>query len=520
MTKKLKNPLLSGFYPDPSICRKDEDYYLVTSTFEYFPGVPVFHSKDLVHWHQIGHCLNRPSQIDLTGVAASQGIYAPTIRFHNGKFYMITTLVQNPPYWGNINFFVTADNPAGPWSDPIIIEGAEGIDPTIFFDGGKVYYLGNMRPHPEDPSDRSRYIWLQELDLESGKLLGKRHILLTDGALHHAGTPEGPHLYHVGQFYYLMIAEGGTGHNHCVTVFRSQALTGPYECNPCNPLITHRNLSISSSISNTGHADLIQMQNGEWWAVLLAVRPDGGPCHNLGRETFAVPVIWENGWPVFSPETGHVEFSFPSPDLPEQFWPEPPACDAFETPELSLWWNCLRTPKSEFYSLSERPGFLRLYMRPETICEVGSPSFIGRRQQHMCFCVRTVLEFFPNSSRDCVGITAFLNERFHLRAELSNGMITLYRRGNGIDTILAKQKCTASHVWFKIETRFQKYGFFFAESPEAWQALDPAVDGTILCSESAGGFTGVFLGIYASSNGVESRGYTDFDWFEYLGLEE
>ena len=143
MTKKLKNPLLSGFYPDPSICRKDEDYYLVTSTFEYFPGVPVFHSKDLVHWHQIGHCLNRLSQIDLTGVAASQGIYAPTIRFHNGKFYMITTLVQNPPYWGNINFFVTADNPAGPWSDPIIIEGAEGIDPTIFFDGGKVYYLEN-----------------------------------------------------------------------------------------------------------------------------------------------------------------------------------------------------------------------------------------------------------------------------------------------------------------------------------------------------------------------------------------
>lgn len=517
--KELKNPLLPGFYPDPSICRSGEDYYLVTSTFEFFPAVPIFHSRDLVHWHQIGHCLDRPSQLDLTGIAASQGIYAPTIRFHNGRFYMVTTLVRDPFYWGNINFFVTAEDPAGPWSDPVVIEGADGIDPTLFFDDDKVYYLGNMRPNPSNPKDRNRHIWLQELDLETGKLLGERYILRTDGALYHAGTPEGPHLYHIGEYYYLLIAEGGTDYTHSVTVFRSRRLTGPYEENPRNPLITHRNLSLSSAINSTGHADLIETQNGEWWAVLLASRPDGGPYRNLGRETFAVPVIWEHGWPVFSPDTGQVEFSFPAPDLPECCWPELPACDAFESPHLALCWNFLRIPHEPCYSLSARPGFLRLYMRPETICEVGSPSFIGRRQQHMCFSARTVVEFFPDSSNDCVGMTAFLNERFHLRAELSGKTLTLYRRSGGTDEILARRECSSPRIWLKVEVRFQKYGFFYAQAPEEWQKLDIA-DGTILCKEIAGGFTGAYLGVYASSNGALSQGYADFDWFEYQPIRE
>lgn len=517
--RKLNNPLLPGFYPDPSICRRGEDYYLVTSTFEFFPGVPVFHSRDLVHWHQIGHCLDRPSQLDLTGFGASQGIYAPTIRCHDGLFYMVTTLVGGPFYRGNVNFFVTAEDPAGPWSDPVVIEGAEGIDPTLFFDGGKVYYLGNMRPNPEDRKDKSRHIWLQELDLGTGKLLGERHILRTDGALHHAGTPEGPHLYHIGEYYYLLIAEGGTGHTHAVTVFRSRTLTGPYEGNPRNPLITHRNLSFNSPINSTGHADLIETQNGEWWAVLLGSRPDGGQYRNLGRETFAVPVVWEDGWPVFSPETGHVEFSFPAPDLPECRWPEPPACDAFESPELALCWNFLRTSREPRYSLSARPGFLRLYARPETICEAASPSFLGRRQQHMCFSARTVMEFFPDSPDDRAGMTAFLNERYHLRAELCGGMLTLYRRSGGTDEILARVPCPTQKIWLKIETHFQQYGFFYALQPEEWRELGTA-DGTILCKETAGGFTGAYLGIYASSGGAVSKGYADFDWFEYRPIPE
>ncbi len=174
---KLKNPILPGFYPDPSICRKGEDYYLVTSTFEYYPGIPVFHSRDLVHWEQIGHVLDRPEQLALDGLNPSRGIYASSIFYHEGRFYVITTLVGNAPYWDNVNFYVWADDPAGPWSDPIIVQGAEGIDPSLVFDEGKVYYLGNCRPYP-DTDSTARHIWLQELELSTGRLIGERHTLL------------------------------------------------------------------------------------------------------------------------------------------------------------------------------------------------------------------------------------------------------------------------------------------------------------------------------------------------------
>ena len=508
----LTNPLLPGFYPDPSICRCGEDYYLVTSSFEYFPGVPVFHSRDLVHWHQLGHCLDRPAQLDLSGVAPSQGIYAPTIRCHDDLFYMVTTLVRDPPYQGNVNFYVTARDPAGPWSDPIVVQGAEGIDPTLFFEGDTAYYLGNLRPHPEDPADRSRHIWLQQLDLASGKLVGPRHILLTDGALRGAGTPEGPHLYHIGDYYYLLIAEGGTSWNHSVTVFRSRHLTGPYEGNPRNPVLTHRNLGAGSPIHSTGHADLIETQTGQWWAVLLASRPDGGPYRNLGRETFAVPVTWEDGWPVFSPATGRVEPQFPAPDLPECRWPVPPLCDAFETPNLAPVWVTLRTPTRPFYSLQARQGYLRLWTRHDP------PAVLLRRQQHRRFCVRTVVEFAPAAVDDRTGLTAWMNEKFHLRAELCGSTLTLYRRAAGADTVLAQRPCEARRVWLKLETWDQQYAFSYAVEPEVWQPLGEA-DGRILCKEVAGGFTGAMVGLYAAGNS-ESAGTADFDWFEYQPLPD
>ena len=222
----LRNPLLPGFYPDPSICKKGGDYYLVTSSFEYFPGIPIFHSRDFVHWHQIGHVLTRRSQANLDGLCPSRGIYAATIRYHEktDTFYVVTTLVGNAPYYDNINFYVTASDPAGPWSDPVIIKGAEGIDPTLVFDGEEVYYLGNRRPNPDIPECESRHIWLQRLDLPTGTLVGERVTLLEHGALYDAVAPEGPHLYHIKDWYYLIIAEGGTDHNHCSTVFRSHSI--------------------------------------------------------------------------------------------------------------------------------------------------------------------------------------------------------------------------------------------------------------------------------------------------------
>ena len=410
MHKTFRNPILPGCYPDPSICRVGEDFYLVTSTFEYFPGLPVFHSCDLVHWHQIGHVLDRPSQLPLAGIRSSGGLYAPTIRFSSGVFYVINTLVDGKTQSGN--FIVTATNPAGPWSEPIWLKSASGIDPSLFFDqDGRVWYTGSrMAAHSQYEGHTE--IWLQELDLAAMCLVGEPQVLW-DGALKGAVWAEAPHIYKVQDYYYLLTAEGGTAHHHAVSVARSKTIDGPYEGNRANPILTHRHLGLDYPIIGTGHADLVDTEAGEWWMVLLAMRPYGGYFYNLGRETFLVPVRWEDGWPVVSPGTGRVEFSYPVPDLPGKSWPATPDCDDFNLPELTLQWNFLRTPPEKFWSLSERPGFLRLRLRPECLSEQSTPSFVGRRQQHINFIAHAALEFTPQNEQEYAGLALVQNERFH-----------------------------------------------------------------------------------------------------------
>lgn len=519
----LRNPLLPGFYPDPSVCKKGDDYYLVTSSFEYFPGIPIFHSRDFIHWHQIGHVLTRKSQANLEGIYPSRGIYAATIRYdeRTDKFYVVTTLVGNAPYYDNINFYVTASDPAGPWSDPIIIKGAEGIDPTLVFDGDEVYYLGNKRPQPELPECENRHIWLQRLDLSSGTLLGEKITLLEHGALYDAVAPEGPHLYHIGDWYYLMIAEGGTDHNHCSTIFRSRSIFGPYEGNPRNPLITHRNLRRDYPINSTGHADIIKLNDGSWWAVLLASRPDGGDYRNLGRETFAVPVVWEDGWPVFSPQTGHVEFTYPGPDLPEQPWDIPAACDHFNAPIPELYWNTLRTPDYEVFSLTERPGFLRLYLNRHTLSEPKSPAFFCRRQQHMCFTAQTYMEFIPKLIEESAGIVMFYNHLFYYALLLTltdTGLkISLIRHSSGEDVTMFTSLYKGNSLYLKVHMEYQALNFYYSPNGLNWTQAGKTVEGTILNKETGGGFTGTYIGLYATADGRDSQTVADFDWFEYQG---
>lgn len=521
--KTIINPILPGFYPDPSICRAGDNYYMVTSSFEFYPGIPVFQSKDLVNWRQIGHVLDRPSQLDLDGVKPSQGIYASTIRYHQGKFYVITTLVKDPSYYGNVNFFVTAEKPEGPWSEPIVIEGAPGIDSSLFFDDDdKAYYTGNLRPNPEEPASKARHIWLQEIDTETGVLKGERSILLKDGAMRNAPTPEGPHLYKINGFYYLLIAEGGTSHNHAVSIFRSKNITGPYEPDPGNPIMTHRHLGLNYPINSTGHGDLVQTQKGEWWMVMLASRPDGGYYRNLGRETFIAPVKWEDGWPIVSPGSGRVEFNYEAPDLEECRWHSLPACDSFEGSSLDYRWNFLRTPRKAFYSLTERKGYLRLKLMPEVITDLCSPAFIGRRQQNINFSARTAMEFIPKEPNEACGIIMLQNNRFHIRMEYSikNGKKTLFlvKCYDGTEEILAEAEVAAERLYLKIEAYSQDYSFYFAKEPEQWQTLGSNIDGRLLSREIAGGFTGAYIGLYATSRGQESPSFGDFDWFEYIGL--
>lgn len=509
----FKNPIIPGFYPDPSICKVGEDYYLVNSTFSYFPGVPIFHSKDLVNWKQIGNVLDRPSQLELIGRGHSEGIYAPTIRYHEGIFYMITTNVG-----GIGNFYVTATEPQGPWSEPIILD-AEGIDPSLFFDeDGKVYYVGTRHK----PEGVFRYygdseVWLQELDLAKGCLIGEQYVLW-EGALVDSAWSEAPHIYKKNDYYYLMIAEGGTGLQHAITIARSKEIKGLYENNACNPILTHRHLGRDYPIVNVGHGDLVEAVDGSWWMVLLASRPYGGHYSNLGRETFLVPVTWEEGWPVVNVGKGIVEEVCTAPQLKEHWYVPESVCDQFEGNKLSDKWLFLRTPSDKLYSLSERKGYLRLYTKPEHIKDLVNPSFVGQRQQHMSYEVSTVLEFEGHTKDEMAGVVLIQSNDYLLSYEKTMDSIRLIKREKGQETELICIPFLSKRLYMRIIAREQALTFLYGECEDDNKVLISNVDSRFLSTECAGGFVGTCIGLYTSSNGKETCNYADFDWFLYRGL--
>lgn len=518
--QEFQNPVLPGFYPDPSICRVGEDYYLTTSTFHYWPGLPVFHSRDLVNWQQIGHALHRPEQINYNGYKPSKGIFAPTIRYHNGTFYIITTMVGDDVYAGP-NFILTAKNPAGPWSDPIIIKGAPGIDPSLFFDDdGRLYYVGKRYATTENCLGLKREIWLQELDTTTYQLIGQSKALWSGtGGIH----PEGPHIYKRNGWYYLMLAEGGTGYNHAETIARSRNIEGPYQPNPCNPLITSRHLGKQYPINNPGHADLIQTQNGQWYAVLLASRKiDDQWFHNLGRETFLVPVSWQDDWPVFSPGTGRVEASYPLPDLPVAKKTHHQRFDHFNDPEtpLPLYWNHIHIPETEDITLSKREGYLALRLKADSLESLKAPAFAGRRQQHFNFTVQTRMSYTLKKDKQEAGLVATHNEncyyRFVVRRENKQNHLQLIQRINnkGIKT-LKRIPITGKQIDLKMVFNGLKATLFYGTKPNDWQEFMSNVDLSILSPEIAWGFVGTYIGLYASGNGNDSREYIYFDHFIY-----
>ena len=513
MSQTFRNPILTGCYPDPSICRVGEDYYLVTSTFEYFPGLPIFHSRDLVHWRQIGYVLDRASQLDLDEIRPSAGLYAPTIRHHNGIFYVINTLVDGKTKQGN--FVVTATQPQGPWSEPYWLD-ADGIDPSLFFDeDGTCWYVGTHL-HEEGHYKGHTEIFLQQLDLETMRLVGETTVLW-DGALKGVVWAESPHIYKVNGYYYLMIAEAGTAHHHAVTIARSKNINGPYEANRSNPILTHRHLGLDYPIVGTGHADLVETQHGEWWLVLLAMRPYGGYHYNLGRETFLVPARWEDDWLLASPGIGRVEFEYPAPNLPEHLWDAETPRDDFDDPTLAMQWQLLRTPRDESFNLTARPGYLRLHLRPQHLAEQSNPSFVGRRQQHIHFTAEAAMEFTPLSANECAGMVLIQNNNFHYRFIVTQEdvpVIRLIKRSNGNEEVLASQPITAGNCVLKVTAHEQNYNFYFS-TDGTWHSLAENVDGRILSTSVAGGFVGAFIGLYASSNGHPSTNHADFDWFEY-----
>lgn len=398
--KTFKNPILPGFHPDPSLCRVGEDYYMVTSSFEWFPGLPIFHSKDLVNWEQIGHVLNRPSQLQMKdGLKASWGLWAPTIRYHNGLYYVICTATG----CGG-NFFVTAKNPEGPYSEPIFIKDAPGIDPSLFFDDdGKVWYCGSINGNDKIPprsypaEDR---IYVQQLDLATGEFIGKRHIVSSGYAIN-SPYAEAPHIYKIKGKYYLLIAEGGTWENHAVSVFTSDQVTGPYIPFICNPVLTHRHLGNEIDITTVGHADLIQTQNDDWYAVMLGVRPIEG-YNMLGRETFLTSVSFQGEQPIFNPGIGRVLMEDKFPNLPEFPVDLLPIRDDFDSDSLRYCWNFLRTPFEKWYELKN--SNLLLNLRPQKATELTNPSLVARRVEDHHFKAAVSMAFKPSSVNEEAGM--------------------------------------------------------------------------------------------------------------------
>lgn len=522
MEKRISNPILPGFYPDPSICRVDEDYYLVTSTFAYFPGVPIFHSKDLVNWEQIGNILDRKEQLKLTGIGHSGGIFAPTLRYHEGTFYMITTNVGNGG-----NFIVTAKDPKGPWSDPYFIEGADGIDPSLFFDDdGKCYYCGTKGRREGERYYGDNEIWLQELDIKNMKLIGESYAIW-HGALRGVVWPEAPHIYKKDGRYYLLIAEAGTGHEHAVTVASSDEITKPFVGYKSNPILTHRHLGIDYPIVNVGHGDIVETQNGEWYLVVLASRPYGGYYRNLGRETFLVPMEWENGWPLINRGVGLVESTVKVPNLP--FTPVKPLHEKedFNEDKLPLRFLYLRNPNLSNYSLNERKGYLRMKLAPEKITDLVSPSYTCIRQTGMSFVFEAKMEFDPVTDKEEAGVVILQSNEFHYRfiKKLRDGVkvLVLIRCKDGKEEIIAEVNHddvdnNNPEIQLRIAADFQDLTFSYSYDGITYNTLMSGADGRILSTDVAGGFVGNTIGVYCSSNGSESKNYSDFDWILYKNV--
>ena len=397
---KYLNPILQGFYPDPSICRVGRDYYLVTSSFEYFPGVPIFHSKDLVHWEQIGHCLTRKSQLPLKGVNPSGGIWAPTIRHHNGTFYMTTTNIN-----GSGNFYVTAKDPSGEWSEPIWLS-IGGIDPSFTFDNDKVYYTVS---HPD--ADGSWGIAQAEIDINTGKFTSElKHIWAGSGGK----SPEAPHLYKIGNWYYLMIAEGGTFFTHMVTIARSKTPWGSFESYPKNPILTNMQ-SKNLEIHCTGHGDLVEDHLGNWWIVFHGIQIAQKYMTHIGRETFLSPISWdESGWAVVN-NGKCIERNSEAALLPYVPMKSETETDHFDDSILGFHWNYLRNPYIEDYDLNYKKGHMTLWGNSYEIHDLDSPALLCRRQRYYECDIATSFEFQPEYENEEAGLIIFITGEFYYK---------------------------------------------------------------------------------------------------------
>lgn len=520
--QSFQNPILAGYYPDPSICRAGDDYYIVNSSFAYYPGLPLFHSKDLLNWKQIGYALNRPEQLNLDSAGVSRGLFAPAISYHNGTFYIVCTEVSKLG-----NFVVTAKDPKGPWSNPVKLPQVNGIDPSFFFDdNGKSYIVFNSIP-PDNISkhDGHRTIRMFEFDAVNLKVTGEEKLLI-NGGTDMAKKPvwiEGPHFIKKDGWYYLICAEGGTGYNHSEVVFRSKSPEGPFVSYEKNPILTQRQLDPTrkNPITTAGHADFVEGKDGKWWGIFLGCRPYEDDFYNTGRETFMAPVVWKDGWPEFELGGDEIKYSYPinavADTKREPFNGNYLFRDDFNNNNLNIRYQFLRTVRNEWHSLTDNPGTLSINLRPETCAGKGNPSFVGFHQPHLKGHAATLLNFIPKAENEKAGLLLFQNEKtyYYLCKSIKNGkpVVELYKGAELITTKIISSKINKD-IFFKIEAKGDKYAFYYATKKNKWHLLLDNADAKYLSTKSAGGFVGCIYSMYATSGNQPSNTIAAYNWFE------
>lgn len=528
--KYFQNPILAGWYPDPAITDDGKgNFYMVHSTFAFYPGIPIFHSTDLVNWKQIGHVLEKPEQLDLEGFGVSRAIFAPDISYDNGIFYVTCTVVD-----GQGNFVVTATDPAGEWSNPVYLPEVKGIDPALFFDEMKTYLVYNSDAPDNKPLyEGHRTIRMVEFDREALKVISDNRILV-NGGVDISTKPiwaEGPRIYKLNGYYYLMTAEGGTAINHSEMIYRTKDINDDFVPYENNPILTQRSLGPAreNPITSAGHADIVQHPNGDWYGIFLACRDYDTDHYNTGRETFMAPVKWVNDWPIFDLEGEAIKYKY---DLPKGVTVDTTLfplngnfsfTDSFEEP-LAYHWYFLRTVKEPWYSIEEKSGFLTLQTRPETISGVSNPSFIAHRQQHQNFNAEVTIDFNAENESEAAGIVAFQNETHYyflaLTKEGNKNVVQLFKGTPDGEELIASEEIAAEYeglTRLKISAEATSYAFHFSLENQPWQLLKEGLDARYLSTREAGGFVGVSLAMYTTSSGKESNNKAHYDEFTYVG---
>jgi xylan 1,4-beta-xylosidase len=526
----LQNPIIPGFAPDPAICRRGDDFFLATSSFQWWPAVPIYHSKDLKHWELYSYGITNPEYADLRRIGDSAGIWAPSLTYADGLFWLVFSPASGSRQHGyeSPNYLTTAKDPRGPWSKPVYLN-TSGNDASIFHDRDGRKWLLNTDQNLTPGGKGHAGVLLQEYSDNEKKLVGPVRNIFAGTPL---GVPEGSKLYHQGDWYYLLIAEGGTGYGHAATMARSRNISGPYEAHPENPILTARD-DPANPIQRAGHPDIVNLENNRVALVYLASRPVEKRSL-LGRETFLADAHWSaDGW--LRLEHRAPQLALPDFGLKEVRFPEPLARDNFDGPKLDLEWNTARQPMTELQDLNSRPGWLTLTPTPSFLTSIERPNLLARRVRHHAFTAETNMEFSPTETQQWAGLICYYDTRrwyFLHRAldQQQRPVIALYTKslGFGLKELAAKQIVESKTIRLGVTCDGRNFQFRFAKGHNGpWEKLGPPQDALILSDEQVEdmdpiptfGFTGAFVGIACFDLG--GRGPKPmFDWFEYQGENE